>query len=696
MKRFPFFFNDIGGKIIEEKIKSFLLRSETFHRMPFLNNVLDSRSLIFRLSENRFLDKWERLQLHVGCTPSLKYTDKCYRKRKYVNILVNRASMKRLLLFSKNGKCIQYTKRKKKIRTFAVYSGEKKFTHNVHIDLLNEELQNIENKINEKRIIKNKDKEISMTHFKYPSQKLYKANEEEINLIRKSEGQYYMPLECENSTIIRLIDIKNNASSPIFRCVRNSKFGLRKNEKTFFFFYSSFICSFFFFMGIWQYKKMGKKKFLIDYISHNLNKPIITISDTDFPWFDDFSILKRNYKTLSEQLEKYEKENELINNINLSGVFFSVLAFYEQVRIFFCKIYSKKKKNWNNTAIRKEIVKGKDDENVAGGENRSKNERVGEREKQDENEQHLTVDLESVSNVYDWIVRMRNENLVFKIYRRMLKKGLTEKELKKLVVEKYKYRKVQLTGVMDTTNEFYVGPKSYENNKKKVYYYVICPLFLRNGKCILVNRGLIPEEMLEEKKREIPKVVTIRGILDPGELYECSFKTLINFSNKSTYSNYFFYYNTEEICHHANVSHFDGSSYFIANIYDIIVHEDYNSEIIKNCYVESSKGRTKELDANLKKISDISIHDMDRESQERIKRLLKCEDNVEEKRKKPFQNSKPFRYDEHFIHKKKKEYFKFYADETTHFNYACQWFLFSFVFSTISVFKFVQFKKWVF
>ncbi|SBT35933.1 conserved Plasmodium protein, unknown function [Plasmodium ovale wallikeri] len=620
MKRFPFFFNDIGGKIIEEKIKSFLLRSETFHRMPFLNNVLDSKSLIVRLSENSFLDKWERLQLHVGCTPSLKYADKCYRKRKHVNRLVDRANMKRLLLFSKNGKCMQYTKRKKKMSTFAECSGEKNFTHNVHIDLLNEELQNIENKINEKRIIKNKDKEISLTHFKYPSQKLYKANEEDINLIRKSEGQYYMPLECENSTIIRLIDIKNKASSPIFR----------------------------------------------------------------------------NYKMLSEQLEKYEKEKELIHNINLSGVFLCVLAFYEQVRIFFCKIYSKKNKNWNNTGSRKESVKGKEDENVAGGDNLSKNERVGDLERRDENEQELTVDLENVSNMYDWIVRMRNENWVFKMCRRMLKKGLTEKELKKLVVEKYKYRKVQLTGVLDTTNEFYVGPKSYQNNKKKVYYYVICPLFLRNGKCILVNRGLIPEEMLEEKKREIPKVVTIRGVLDPGELYECSFKKLMNFSNKSTYSNYFFYYNTEEICHHANVSHFDGSSYFIANIYDIIVHEDYNSEIIKNCYADSDKGRAKELDANLKKISDISIHDMDRESQERIKRLLICEDNVEEKRKKPFQNSKPFRYDEHFIHKKKKEYFKFYADETTHFNYACQWFLFSFVFSTISVFKFVQFKKWVF
>ncbi|ETW62869.1 hypothetical protein PFMC_01237 [Plasmodium falciparum CAMP/Malaysia] len=32
MKKFPFLFNDIGGKIIEERIKSILLRSEMFHR----------------------------------------------------------------------------------------------------------------------------------------------------------------------------------------------------------------------------------------------------------------------------------------------------------------------------------------------------------------------------------------------------------------------------------------------------------------------------------------------------------------------------------------------------------------------------------------------------------------------------------------------------------------------------------------
>ncbi|KAI4837679.1 SURF1 domain-containing protein [Plasmodium brasilianum] len=706
MKRFPFFLNDIGGKVIEEKIKSILLRSETFHRMPILNNVLNTKELI-KLNTSNFLHKFILRELHIQCPPST-LCDKYCVKKTYDNGLIKKTNRIRLLFFYKNGKFFHDVKKrkltrfksKKKRNKFVTNSGKKFLLQGVHIDMLNEELKSVEKKINEKNIIENKDKKVTSADFKYPSQRLYKANEEEINLIRKSEGQYYLPLECENSTIIRLIDIKNKVSSPIFRCVRNSKFGLRKNERTFFFYYSSFICSFFFSMGIWQYKKMEKKKFLIDYILHNLNKPIIVINDFDFPWFDDFLILKKNYKILNENLAQYdEKESKLLSSINLLEIVLRVLTFYEKVRVFHGRIIRKKKDlccndNSNNkpNGGDKICVNEADEKKGEEGEDAE----LYNKKKNVENGNKLTVDLENISSVYEWINRIRNENALLKLYRKMSKKDLTEDELKKLVLEKYKYRKVQLTGVLDTTKEFYIGPKIHEFNKKKKYYYVICPLFLKSGKCILVNRGLISEEILEEKKNEIPKIVTLRGILDPGELYECPFKKIKNFSNKSVYSNYFFYYDTEEICQYANISDLEGSSFFIANIYDIIFHEDYNNDIRTDYYSNYNKGNTKELDSNLKKLNDITINDMDRESQERIKRLLKNSDSAKKAENGTFQNIKPFRYDEHFIHKKKKEYFKFYADETTHFNYACQWFLFAFVFSTISVFKFIQLKKWIF
>ncbi|ANQ08816.1 Uncharacterized protein PCOAH_00028480 [Plasmodium coatneyi] len=664
--------------------------------MPFLNNVLNVKELIFKLNSTYFVRTRAVCELHVECARSAALASHHVSKT-CASRLFRIERRKKLSPFWRSGKyrhvvrgkkVHNVTKRRRK-SPFGAMCRKKFPLYEVQIDLLNEELKSVEKKINERRIVTNEDKEISLAHFKYPSQKLYKANEEEINLIKKSEGQYYLPLECENSTIIRLIDIKNKVSSPIFRCVRNSKFGLRKNERVFFFFYSSFICSFCFFMGVWQYKKMGKKKFLIDYIMHNLSQPVINITDSGFPWFDDFLALKKNY----QNLQQHEGEDDLLRNFNLLNVVPIVLSFYERIK------------------GPPDGVCTKEDKSICGNKSREDIQQTDEQEKDLqtlncdvalEEENKLTVDLENADSVHYWVNRIRNENFVTQFYRKVFPKGVTEEELKKLIIEKYKYRKVQLTGVLDTTNEFFVGPKMYEHDKKKKYYYVICPIFLKNGKCILVNRGLIAEDMLEEKKKEIPKVVTIRGVLDPGELYECSFRKLKNLSNKSVYSNYLYYYDIAEICHYANIAQFEGSSFFIANIYDIIVHEDYNGDIIREHYSNWGKGGTKLLNSHLDKLNGITLDDMDRESQERIKRLLKggpssgggTNDKKETNTSPP--KGKPFRYDEHFIHKKKREYFKFYADETTHFNYACQWFLFSFVFSTISMFKFLQFKRWVF
>ncbi|KJP85683.1 hypothetical protein AK88_04660 [Plasmodium fragile] len=665
--------------------------------MPFLNNALNVKELIHKLKSTNFVHTRAVCEVHIECARSAAF-ESHHVSRTCANRVFRKERRKHLSPFWRSakyrhvakGKRVQNVTCRKRTSPFGAVSRKQLRLHEVQIDLLNEELKSLEKNINENRIVTNEDKEISLAHFKYPSQKLYKASEEEINLIKKSEGQYYLPLECENSTMIRLIDIKNKVSSPIFRCVRNSKFGLRKNERVFFFFYSFFICSFCFFMGLWQYKKMGKKKFLIDYIMHNLSQPVINITDSDFPWFDDYIALKKNYQIL----QQHEGEEDLLRNFNLLNVLPMVLSFYKRIKGRPDEAFTKGDKSIcvNN---RREDIPQKDEQGIDVQALHS--DIIAHEE-----EIKLTVDLDNMHSVHDWMNRIRNENFITQFCRKVFPKGITEEELKKLIIEKYKYRKVQITGVLDTTNEFFVGPKMYEHDKKKKYYYVICPIFLKNGKCVLVNRGLICGDMLEQKKKEIPKVVTIRGVLDPGELYECSFRKLKNLSNKHVYSNYLYYYDIAEICHYANVAHFEGSSFFIANIYDIIVHEDYNSDIIKDHYSNCNKEGTKLLNSHVEKVNGVTLDDMDRESQERIKRLLQrgpgCAGGKNDKKETNISapNGKPFRYDEHFIHKKKREYFKFYADETTHFNYACQWFLFSFVFSTISMFKFLQFKKWVF
>ncbi|SOV74547.1 conserved Plasmodium protein, unknown function [Plasmodium sp. gorilla clade G3] len=722
--------------------------------MPLFKYDLNAKEIIFKLNNINFFSRVHFCKIDVKCIPSTftsnyNINKSTYINRKFIvgdknvrrtncNIRLRKSKDKNMVTFWKKEKGDNIKKKKKKGGKKLFVSGFKKrvILNKFHIDLLNEELKNVENEINKMYLISNEEKEIILRDSKYASQKFYKANEEEIKIIRKSEGQYYLPIECENSTIIRIVNINDKVTSPIFRCVRNSKFGLRKKERTFFFYYSTFICSFFFTMGIWQYKKMKKKKFLINYISNNLNDDIINLNLTYFPWVNDYKIMKNEYTQLSRNLLKCE--NKLVSGYNiLRNIYVNILSNYENWIDYFKVIGmykncietndSESRKNSKEMGNHNEIGNICVDKNDPICKNRNNlydNIKRKKKEQYKNRIEYVTVDLNNIDNIYEWLLKIRNENIVMKLYRKIFKKNeiITIDELKKLVIEKYKYRKVEITGVLDTTNEVYVGPKIYEKDSKQKYFYVICPLFLKNGNCILVNRGLVSNDILEEKTDEIPKIVTIRAVLDPGELYECSFKKIKNFSNKSNKKeSYFYYYNIEEICNHTNISKFEGTSYFIANVYDIIFHEDYCSDIHKNynnnynnvSEDNNSPGKSNYIDTNniyINKvhINNIDINEVDRETQERIKRLAKGKRNVIQKDKNNLNNvdddylldisykRKPFRYDEHFIHKKKKDYVKFYADESTHFNYACQWFLFSFIFSTISIFKFVQFKRWVF
>ncbi|KYO02504.1 hypothetical protein PGSY75_0531000 [Plasmodium gaboni] len=713
--------------------------------MPLFKYDVNAKEIIFKLNNFNFSQTIHFCNIHIKCMPSTGINNYNINKSTYINrkFIVGDKNVRRtnrnirlrkskykdmVILWNKE----KGENKKKKINGKKLFvSGFKKsvILNKIHIDLLNEELRNVENEINKKYLSSNEEKEIILRDCKYPSQKFYKANEEEIKIIRKSEGQYYLPIECEDSTIIRIVNINDKVTSPISRCVRNSKFGLRKKERTFFFYYSTFICSFFFTMGVWQYKKMKKKKFLINYISNNLNDEIINLNLTYFPWVKDYKEMKNEYTKLCRNLLKCE--NKLVGGYNiLRNIYVNVLSNYEYWIDYFnvigkLKYYietndSVNARNYNemgNENGMENLCVNKNDSISNNRKNLYDNIKRKGKEEYKNRIEYVTLDLNNIDNIYEWLVKIRNENILMKLYRKFLKKNeiITNDELKKLVIEKYKYRKVEITGVLDTTNEVYVGPKIYEKDSKQKYFYVICPLFLKNGNCILVNRGLISNDILEEKTNEIPKVVTIRAVLDPGELYECSFKKIKNISNQSNKKeSYFYYYNIEEICNYTNISKFEGTSYFIANIYDIIFHEDYLSDIQKDynnnmCEDNNSPGKTNYIDINNKNdINTVDINEVDRETQERIKRLTKGKKNEIQKDNNYVNNvddeylsdilykRRPFRYDEHFIHKKKKDYVKFYADESTHFNYACQWFLFSFIFSTISIFKFVQFKRWVF
>ncbi|BAM42009.1 uncharacterized protein TOT_040000386 [Theileria orientalis strain Shintoku] len=83
------------------------------------------------------------------------------------------------------------------------------------------------------------------------------------------------------------------------------------------------------------------------------------------------------------------------------------------------------------------------------------------------------------------------------------------------------YRIIETHGVLDTEHEFLVGPRQsmLHEHGEQSGYYVLYPLRFRDGSAILVNMGWLKgDEILNMKST--PEWVTVRGVLVRGEVGE--------------------------------------------------------------------------------------------------------------------------------------------------------------------------------
>lgn len=202
--------------------------------------------------------------------------------------------------------------------------------------------------------------------------------------------------------------------------------------------------------------------------------------------------------------------------------------------------------------------------------------------------------------------------------------------------DEWAYRTVELHGVLDVNREMLVGPRPGFVPGSPGFVAVV-PLRLEDGSTVLVNRGHFPMEFKDRDTRmEVPEWVTVRGVLDPGEILHSETNAIIELKNNPSTKSYIRLI-PGDFAVNSGSRNVEETGLFICNAYDILFDDD--------------KGVPK----NMRRI-------------------------------------RPGKYDL----RRKEEYLCFWADEHTHFNYAMQWFAMAASIIVMCVYKFVEVSRWKF
>ncbi|KAL8435562.1 hypothetical protein ACSSS7_002407 [Eimeria intestinalis] len=490
-----------------------------------------------------------------------------------------------------------------------------------------------------------------------PGQRLLPCTQEDVEILAAAQTKYPSPQEVDSGIVVRIIAAKDvhKVTSPILRVVRNRQYGIRKGERLrlalFGAFFSAVLCA----LGAWQLRRMEEKKKLIEYRRNHLAMQPTLVLSSPFPWTLEAAG--------SSEQRKYQAAGASGAASDASGSFVPSICG-EGVRE-------------GSSPCAEETSPLKKDPLVPDAKRSSDIERAGASSERRRQRSGFMLAQCSAADVDG-------------------------------AVATWAYRPVVVRGILDSSTELFVGPRpGLEVGTPG--YCVVSPLRLEDGSVILVNKGHLsvklaklppfhkavdeedyagalvqqqrmqpsrrqsgafqqPGAQLDHMQQQEPRVqyvdigsrqrleqlqelagsrtepvarVTVRGILEPGETANSSFKSLM-LQNRPQ-DGQFLVLNPKDLADATpGISNRAEAGLLMVNAYSIVYDED----------VLSSTDRT---EGDVRKVAN---------------RFLG------------------------YQQRQKADYLLFYADEHTHFNYACQWFLMGLCTAAMTIYKVIEVTRW--
>jgi len=201
-------------------------------------------------------------------------------------------------------------------------------------------------------------------------------------------------------------------------------------------------------------------------------------------------------------------------------------------------------------------------------------------------------------------------------------------------VEDFVYRVVDVRGVFDHTREMHIGPRpgTDEDGATVAGYLCVTPLRLEDGSTMLVNRGHLPADRIDRATRKEMPA----WVRVRGILEEGEVPNLVGqyarLKNRPD-RNLFVYLISEELAENSGARNHEECKQALITATDILYEDDFQAG---------------------------------------------------------------FRRELPFTMRHKEDYLLFWADEHTHFNYACQWFAMGTLIMSMTIYKFIEVSRWRF
>lgn len=495
-----------------------------------------------------------------------------------------------------------------------------------------------------------------------PGQRLLPCTKEDTEILVRCQGKYVSPQDVEGGIVVRVLSAKDaqRVTSPVLRVVRNRQFGIRKGERTqLALFGGLFVCAFAS-LGLWQLRRMEEKKQIIAHRRQNLAKPPTEIRGSPFPW------------TLEAAACSGDSP-------------FSSPLGSETLR----------PDGSDDSGSSEDRCEPSSVEPVASGAKAvAASSSAEERISAAAGERSASLLLKSVSS-----------------------------EAVQRAVHAWAYRPVVVRGVLDGTTELLVGPRpGLELGSPG--YCVVSPLRCADGSVILVNKGHLPyklaklppfQEYCGEAKQppfqesnpkstrtalqyeklneslydlhnsnssrpylnpgysqslenvqllvgcrsEPVDTVTVRGVLEPGELVTSGFKAFMLQNRPQDCA--FVTVNPKDLANATpGVPNLTECSLMMINAYSITYDRDVNDTVTNGMEAKSN--------------NSIFLPDACGKGSHKSSNVRNRFASYQQKQK--------------------EDYLLFYADEHTHFNYACQWFLMGICTAAMTIYKLIEVSRW--